>query len=59
MPGPKFDEVPSRYRADKAEFERSLMLYQSHAQYAGDAFASETKEHVGELTRFFDKYLGK
>jgi monoterpene epsilon-lactone hydrolase len=32
---------------------------QSHAQYAGDAFAPETKEHFGELTRFFDKYLGK
>jgi monoterpene epsilon-lactone hydrolase len=32
---------------------------QSHAQYMGDAFAPETKEHFGELTRFFDKYLGK
>jgi epsilon-lactone hydrolase len=32
---------------------------QSHAQYMGDAFAPETKEHFGELTRFFDNYLGK
>jgi acetyl esterase/lipase len=32
---------------------------QSHAQYMADAFAPETKEHFGELTRFFDKYLGK
>ncbi len=32
---------------------------QSHAQYAGDAFAPETKEHFGELAAFFDKYLTK
>jgi monoterpene epsilon-lactone hydrolase len=32
---------------------------QSHAQYAGDAFAPETKEHFGELAAFFDKYLGR
>jgi epsilon-lactone hydrolase len=32
---------------------------QSHAQYAGDAYAPETKEHFGELAAFFDKYLGK
>jgi len=32
---------------------------QSHAQYMGDAFAPETKEHFTELTRFFDRYLGK
>jgi len=32
---------------------------QSHAQYMGDAFAPETKEHFAELTRFFDRYLGK
>jgi len=32
---------------------------QSHAQYAGDAFAPETKEHFGELAAFFDKYLAK
>jgi epsilon-lactone hydrolase len=32
---------------------------QSHAQYAGDPFAPETKEHFGELAAFFDKYLGK
>jgi monoterpene epsilon-lactone hydrolase len=32
---------------------------QSHAQYAGDADAPETKEHFGELTAFFDKYLAK
>ena len=30
---------------------------QSHAQYAGDPDAPETKEHFGELTAFFDKYL--
>ena len=32
---------------------------QSHAQYAGDPDAAETKEHFGELTAFFDKYLAK
>jgi epsilon-lactone hydrolase len=32
---------------------------QSHAQYAGDADAPETKEHFGELTAFFDRYLAK
>ena len=32
---------------------------QSHAQYAGDPEASETKEHFGELSAFFDKYLAR
>jgi acetyl esterase/lipase len=32
---------------------------QSHAQYAGDPFAPETKEHFGELAAFFDKHLAK
>jgi monoterpene epsilon-lactone hydrolase len=32
---------------------------QSHAQYAGDPYAPETKEHFAELAAFFDKYLGK
>jgi len=32
---------------------------QSHAQYAGDPDAPETKEHFGELTAFFDKHLAK
>src|SRR5258707_6454326 len=32
---------------------------QSHAQYAGDPDAPETKEHFGELMAFFDKYLAK
>src|SRR6202007_2511471 len=32
---------------------------QSHAQYAGDPDAPETKEHFGELTAFFDRYLAK
>lgn len=32
---------------------------QSHAQYAGDPDAPETKEQFGELTAFFDKYLAK
>ena len=32
---------------------------QSHAQYAGDPVAPETKEHFDELTAFFDRYLGK
>jgi len=32
---------------------------QSHAQYAGDAYAPETKEHFAELAAFFDKHLGK
>jgi epsilon-lactone hydrolase len=32
---------------------------QSHAQYAGDPDAPETREHFGELAAFFDKYLAK
>ena len=32
---------------------------QSHAQYTGDPDAPETKEHFGELTAFFDRYLAK
>ena len=32
---------------------------QSHAQYAGDPHAPETKEHFGELAAFFDKHLAK
>jgi epsilon-lactone hydrolase len=32
---------------------------QSHAQYAGDAYAPETKEHFGELAAFFDRHLAK
>jgi monoterpene epsilon-lactone hydrolase len=32
---------------------------QSHGQYAGDPDAPETKEHFGELTKFFDLYLAK
>jgi monoterpene epsilon-lactone hydrolase len=32
---------------------------QSHAQYAGDPDAPETREHFGELTAFFNKYLAK
>jgi epsilon-lactone hydrolase len=32
---------------------------QSHAQYAGDPDAPETREHFGELTAFFDRYLAK
>jgi monoterpene epsilon-lactone hydrolase len=32
---------------------------QSHAQYAGDPDAPETKEHFSELTAFFDRYLAK
>lgn len=32
---------------------------QSHAQYQGDPDAPEVKEHFGELTKFFDRYLEK
>ena len=32
---------------------------QSHAQYAADPDAPETKEHFGELAAFFDRYLAK
>ena len=32
---------------------------QSHAQYAGDPSAPETKEHFGELAAFFDKHLAR
>ena len=32
---------------------------QSHAQYAGDPYAPETKEHFGELAAFFDRHLAK
>jgi len=32
---------------------------QSHAQYAGDPNAPETKEHFAELSAFFDRHLAK
>jgi monoterpene epsilon-lactone hydrolase len=32
---------------------------QSHAQYAADPDAPETKDHFGELTAFFDRHLAK
>jgi acetyl esterase/lipase len=32
---------------------------QSHAQYAGDPYAPETKEHFAELAAFFDRYLAR
>jgi acetyl esterase/lipase len=32
---------------------------QSHAQYAADPYAPETKEHFGELSRFFNEHLAR
>jgi hypothetical protein len=54
MPSPNFYELLSRYRADKAEIERSLMLYQSHAQSteplpSGNPEASSLRRCVSAL----------
>jgi acetyl esterase/lipase len=51
--------VHRKMRAAGVEAELHVFEGQSHAQYAGDPFAPETKEHFEELARFFDKHLAK
>src|SRR6202163_1059601 len=45
----------------QAGVEAVLQVYegQSHAQYARDVSAPETKEAIGEIARFLDVHLGK
>lgn len=51
--------VHRKMRAAGVEAELVVFEGQSHAQYAADPFAPETKEHFEELARFFDKHLAK
>jgi monoterpene epsilon-lactone hydrolase len=51
--------VHRKLRAAGVEAELHVFEGQSHAQYAGDPYAPETKEHFGELARFFDKHLAR
>jgi acetyl esterase/lipase len=51
--------VHRKMRAAGVEAELHVFEGQSHAQYAADPFAPETKEHFEELARFFDKHLAK
>ena len=51
--------VHRKMRAAGVEAELHVFEGQSHAQYAADPVAPETKEHFEELTRFFDKHLGR
>jgi epsilon-lactone hydrolase len=51
--------VHRKMRAAGVEAELHVFEGQSHAQYAGDPFAPETKEHFEELAKFFDRHLVK
>jgi epsilon-lactone hydrolase len=51
--------VHRKMRAAGVEADLVVFEGQSHAQYAADPFAPETKEHFEELARFFDKHLAK
>jgi len=51
--------VHRKLRAAGVQAELHVFEGQSHAQYAADPYAPETKEHFGELTRFFDEHLAK
>ena len=51
--------VHRKLRQARAVADLRVFEGQSHAQYAGDSDAPETKEQFGELTAFFDKYLAK
>ena len=51
--------VHRKLRAASVDAELHVFEGQSHAQYARDPYAPETKEHFAELTRFFDQRLGK
>ena len=51
--------VHRKLRAAGVDAELHVFEGQSHAQYARDPYAPETKEHFAELARFFDQHLGK
>jgi acetyl esterase/lipase len=51
--------VHRKMRAAGVAAELHVFEGQSHAQYAGDPVAPETKEHFKELARFFDKHLAR
>jgi len=51
--------VHRKMRAAGVEAALNVFEGQSHAQYAGDPSAPETKEYFDEVTRFFDKHLGE
>lgn len=50
--------VHRKLRAAGVEAQLEVFEGQSHAQYGFDDRAPETKEAFGEITGFFDKYLG-
>jgi epsilon-lactone hydrolase len=51
--------VHRKMRAAGVEAELVVFEGQSHAQYAADPWAPETKEHFEEVARFFDKHLAR
>lgn len=51
--------VHRKMRAAGVEAELHVFEGQSHAQYAADLSAPETKEYFDEVTRFFDRHLAK
>jgi acetyl esterase/lipase len=53
--------VRTHRKLRRAGVEADLNVYegQSHAQYAHEPDAPETKEAFGDIARFFDKHLGK
>jgi epsilon-lactone hydrolase len=51
--------VHRKLRAAGVEADLHVFEGQSHAQYAGDPYAPETKEHFGEVARFFEKHLAR
>jgi epsilon-lactone hydrolase len=51
--------VHRKLRAAGVIAELHVFEGQSHAQYAADLDAPETKEYLGELVRFFNQHLGK
>lgn len=53
--------VRTHRKLRRAGVEADLNVYegQSHAQYAHDPDAPETKEAFGDIARFFDRHLGK
>jgi epsilon-lactone hydrolase len=51
--------VHRKLRAAGVEAELQVFEGQSHAQYMRDPNAPETKEYFAEVTRFFDRHLGK
>jgi monoterpene epsilon-lactone hydrolase len=51
--------VHRKMRAAGVDAELQVFEGQSHAQYQADPSAPETKEYFAEVTRFFDKHLGK